>query len=83
MVEATSCSFLPKAAVEIWHADADTARLVTFRTVYPGGTWAARPTSLKVHVGGNIVHSQLFFDEAINDAVYAPRPTAATRSSAP
>jgi protocatechuate 3,4-dioxygenase beta subunit len=99
VVDATSCSVLPKAAVEIWHADAggnysgfgaaasnttflrgvqiaDASGKVSFKTLYPGW-YMGRATHihLMVHVGGNVVHTgQLFFDEAINDAVYARAP---------
>jgi protocatechuate 3,4-dioxygenase beta subunit len=99
VVDATTCSFLPKAAVEIWHADAggnysgfgatesnttflrgvqiaDAIGKVHFTTVYPGW-YMGRATHihLMVHVDGNVVHTgQLFFDEAINDAVYARAP---------
>jgi protocatechuate 3,4-dioxygenase beta subunit len=47
--------------------------LVSFDTIYPGW-YQGRATHihLKVHRGGNTVHTgQLFFDEAVNDAVYA------------
>ena len=96
VVDASRCTPIPSASVEIWHADAvgnysgfnataenttflrgvqvsDAAGAVTFRTIYPGW-YQGRATHihLKVHVGGSVVHTgQLFFDEAINDAVYA------------
>lgn len=99
VVDATTCSFLPKAAVEIWHADAggnysgfgvtesnttflrgvqiaDATGKVHFTTVYPGW-YMGRATHihLMVHVDGKVVHTgQLFFDEAINDTVYARAP---------
>jgi protocatechuate 3,4-dioxygenase beta subunit len=44
-----------------------------FHTVYPGW-YQGRATHihLKVHVGGNVVHTgQVFFDESVNSAVYA------------
>jgi protocatechuate 3,4-dioxygenase beta subunit len=47
-----------------------------FNTIYPGW-YQGRATHihLKVHVGGNAVHTgQLFFDEATNHAVYANAP---------
>jgi protocatechuate 3,4-dioxygenase beta subunit len=47
-----------------------------FTTIYPGW-YQGRATHihLKVHVGGNAVHTgQLFFDEAANQAVYANAP---------
>jgi protocatechuate 3,4-dioxygenase beta subunit len=48
----------------------------TFLTIYPGW-YVGRATHIhvKVHVGGNEVHTgQLFFDESANDAVYATAP---------
>ena len=48
----------------------------SFLTVYPGW-YQGRATHihLKAHVGGSVIHtSQLFFDEPINDAVYARSP---------
>ncbi len=101
VADATTCSPLPDAAVEIWHADAggnysgfnatadnttflrgvqiaDADGNVTFDTVYPGW-YEGRATHihLMVHVGGDVVHTgQLFFDEQINDAVYAGSPYA-------
>jgi protocatechuate 3,4-dioxygenase beta subunit len=47
-----------------------------FTTIYPGW-YPGRATHihLKVHVGGDTVHTgQVFFDEAVNDAVYAQDP---------
>ena len=99
VADATSCSAIPDAAVEIWHADAggnysgfnatadnttflrgvqiaDADGNVRFDTLYPGW-YEGRATHihLMVHVGGNVVHTgQLFFDEQINDAVYARSP---------
>ena len=96
---ATSCTPIPDAAVEIWHADAggnysgfnataanttflrgvqiaDAKGKVVFETLYPGW-YQGRATHihLMVHVGGSVVHTgQLFFDEQINDAVYARSP---------
>jgi protocatechuate 3,4-dioxygenase beta subunit len=55
-------------------ADADGN--VTFETLYPGW-YEGRATHihLMVHVGGDVVHTgQLFFDEGINDTVYARSP---------
>src|SRR5918911_3385921 len=52
---------------------------VTFQTIYPG--WYAGRTvhvHLKVHAGGQEVHtSQLFFDDAISDQVFAQPPYSA------
>ena len=62
--------------------------LALFRTVYPG--WYPGRTvhiHVKVHLGGNVVHTgQLYFPEAVTDAVYrkAPysaRPNRATRNA--
>jgi protocatechuate 3,4-dioxygenase beta subunit len=47
-----------------------------FLTIYPGW-YQGRATHIhvKVHVGGSVVHTgQLFFDESINQAVYATAP---------
>ena len=48
----------------------------TFVTVYPG--WYQGRTvhiHVKVHVGGNVVHTgQLFFNDALTDAVYRAKP---------
>jgi protocatechuate 3,4-dioxygenase beta subunit len=99
VADATSCTAIPDASVEIWHADAggnysgfnatadnttflrgvqiaDADGNVTFDTLYPGW-YEGRATHihLMVLVGGNVVHTgQLFFDEQINDAVYARSP---------
>ena len=62
--------------------------LAQFRTVYPG--WyqgRAVHIHVKVHVGGNVVHTgQLFFSDSLTDAVYrrAPyssRPNRTTRNA--
>ena len=62
--------------------------IATFQTVYPG--WYHGRTvhiHVKVHVGGNVVHTgQLFFADAVTDAVYrrAPytkRPSRTTRNA--
>ena len=72
----------------------DATGLAIFKTVYPG--WYPGRTvhiHVKVHVGGSVVHTgQLFFPDALTDAVYkrkaVPRPrrratrgTRTTRSS--
>jgi len=50
--------------------------VATFETIYPG--WypeRAVHVHLKVHVGGNVVHTgQLFFPAAVTDAVYRRAP---------
>ncbi len=50
--------------------------LAVFRTVYPG--WYMGRTvhiHVKVHVGGNVVHTgQLFFSDTLTDAVYKRTP---------
>jgi len=52
---------------------------VTFETIYPG--WYMGRTAhihVKVHAGGTVVHTgQLYFQDAITDAVYAKAPYAA------
>jgi protocatechuate 3,4-dioxygenase beta subunit len=52
------------------------AGLASFVTVYPG--WYTGRTvhiHVKVHVGGNVVHTgQLFFPDRITDAVYERKP---------
>jgi protocatechuate 3,4-dioxygenase beta subunit len=67
----------------------DAAGIATFQTVYPG--WYQGRTvhiHVKVHVAGNVVHTgQLFFSDAVTDAVYgrAPyrrRPNRTTRNAA-
>jgi protocatechuate 3,4-dioxygenase beta subunit len=99
VVDVDSCTPIPGASVEIWHADAtgnysgfgaassnttflrgiqtaDSSGKVTFRTIYPG--WyqgRAVHIHVKAHKGGNEVHTtQLFFDEATSDAVFASSP---------
>ena len=49
----------------------DASGNVTFRTIYPGW-YQGRATHihLKAHVAGGVHTTQLFFDEALNDAVY-------------
>jgi protocatechuate 3,4-dioxygenase beta subunit len=67
----------------------DAAGIARFQTVYPG--WYQGRTvhiHVKVHVGGNVVHTgQLFFNDAVTDAVYrrapyAKRPNRTTRNTA-
>jgi protocatechuate 3,4-dioxygenase beta subunit len=62
--------------------------LAQFRTVYPG--WYQGRTvhiHVKVHVGGNLVHTgQLFFSDSLTDAVYrrtpySSRPNRTTRNA--
>ena len=50
--------------------------VATFRTVYPGWyTGRAVHIHVKVHLGGSVVHTgQLFFPEAVTDAVYKRAP---------
>ena len=64
------------------------AGVATFETIYPG--WYPGRTvhiHVKVHVGGNVVHTgQLFFDDALTDAVYrrlpySRRPNRSTRNA--
>lgn len=54
----------------------DAKGLATFRTVYPG--WHPGRTvhiHVKVHIRGNVVHTgQLYFPDAITDAVYRASP---------
>jgi protocatechuate 3,4-dioxygenase beta subunit len=56
----------------------DAHGLAQFTTVYPG--WyqgRAVHIHVKVHVGGNVVHTgQLFFDDATTDRVYKAQPYA-------
>ena len=111
VLDASTCSPIKGATVDIWHADAsgvysgfgsgaasmtfmrgiqptDSHGLARFTTVYPG--WyrgRAVHIHVKVHAGGNVVHTgQLFFEDAITDAVYkmqpyAKRPNRDTRNS--
>ncbi|MEW6271490.1 MAG: intradiol ring-cleavage dioxygenase [Thermodesulfobacteriota bacterium] len=55
------------------------AAVTTFRTIYPGWYPGRTPhIHVKVRVGGSDVHTgQLYFDEAVTDAVYAQQPYAA------
>jgi protocatechuate 3,4-dioxygenase beta subunit len=50
--------------------------LATFQTVYPGWyTGRAVHIHVKVHVGGNVVHTgQLFFPDSLTDTVYHRAP---------
>jgi protocatechuate 3,4-dioxygenase beta subunit len=54
----------------------DAHGVANFKTVYPGWyTGRAVHIHVKVHVGGNVVHTgQFFFDEAVTDAVYTHAP---------
>ena len=99
VVDASTCSPIRGAAVDIWHADAsgvysgfgagaasrtfmrgiqptNAQGLASFITVYPGWyTGRAVHVHVKVHVGGNVVHTgQLFFSDAITDTVYRGAP---------
>lgn len=60
----------------------DTNGSVTFQTLYPG--WYRGRTvhiHMKVHVGGNQIHTtQLFFDDAFTDQVYAAHEPYASRN---
>jgi protocatechuate 3,4-dioxygenase beta subunit len=100
VVAAQSCSVIPGAVVEIWHADAlgnysgfngledrtfmrgrqtvGDAGIATFRTVYPGWYTGRTPhVHVKVLVAGSEAYTgQLYFDEAVTDAVYAQEPYA-------
>ena len=67
----------------------DAAGIATFQTVYPG--WYQGRTvhiHVKVHVGGNVVHTgQLFFNDTVTDGVYrrtpyTKRPNRTTRNAA-
>jgi protocatechuate 3,4-dioxygenase beta subunit len=55
---------------------ADRNGVAVFRTVYPGWyTGRAVHIHVKVHVGGNVVHTgQLFFSDTLTDAVYRRAP---------
>lgn len=50
--------------------------LAHFTTVYPGWyTGRAVHIHVKVHIGGNVMHTgQFFFDDALTDAVYTRAP---------
>jgi protocatechuate 3,4-dioxygenase beta subunit len=54
----------------------DAKGVAVFHTVYPG--WYQGRTvhiHVKVHLGGNVVHTgQLYFPDAVTDAVYAAAP---------
>ena len=54
----------------------DASGVATFQTIYPG--WyrgRAVHVHLKVHLGGNVVHTgQLFFSDTLTDAVYKRSP---------
>jgi protocatechuate 3,4-dioxygenase beta subunit len=56
--------------------------LALFRTVYPG--WYQGRTvhiHVKVHLGGNVVHTgQLYFPDAVTDAVYRNEPYSSRQS---
>lgn len=98
VANASTCTPIKDATVEIWHADAsgdysgfgagsssrtflrggqvsDANGKVTFSTIYPGW-YQGRATHihLKAHVRGAVHTTQLFFDEATSDAVYAKSP---------
>lgn len=58
------------------HQTTNGAGRATFETIYPGW-YMGRTTHIhvKVHVGGTVVHTgQLYFNDAITDAVYAKAP---------
>ena len=54
----------------------DAMGLAHFTTIYPGWyTGRAVHIHVKVHVGGNVVHTgQFFFNDAVTDAVYTRAP---------
>ena len=58
------------------HQKANAKGRATFDTIYPGWYRGRTPhIHLKVHVGGNAVHTgQLFFRDALSAAVYRARP---------
>jgi len=99
VVDASTCSPIRNAAVDVWHADAsgvysgfgagassrtfmrgvqptDGQGIAVFDTVYPG--WyqgRAVHIHVKVHLGGNVVHTgQLFFPDPLTDVVYKRSP---------
>lgn len=57
----------------------DAGGRATFETIYPG--WYVGRTAhlhVKAHVGGTVIHTgQLYFDDAVTDAVYRRQPYAA------
>ncbi|HXG75299.1 MAG TPA: intradiol ring-cleavage dioxygenase, partial [Gaiellaceae bacterium] len=63
----------------------DARGLVTFRTIYPG--WYPGRTvhvHVKVALGGNVVHTgQLYFPDALTDAVFRRQPYARRPSRSP
>jgi protocatechuate 3,4-dioxygenase beta subunit len=98
VADATRCTPIAGAVVEIWHADAqgvysgfgsgasdrtflrgsqvtDANGVATFDTIYPGW-YQGRATHIHMKArqskGASQVHTgQMFFDEAVNDAVYS------------
>src|SRR5579862_6803778 len=99
VVDASTCSSIKGATVDVWHADAggvysgfgagassrtfmrgvqptDGQGIAVFDTVYPG--WykgRAVHIHVKVHLGGNVVHTgQLFFPDPLTDVVYKRSP---------
>jgi len=98
VADATRCTPIPGAVVEIWHADAqgaysgfgagasnrtflrgsqvtDANGVATFDTIYPGW-YQGRATHIHMKArqskSASQVHTgQMFFDEAVNDAVYS------------
>ena len=54
----------------------DAKGIATFQTIYPGWyTGRAVHIHVKVHLGGNVVHTgQLFFPDTLTDAVYRGAP---------
>jgi protocatechuate 3,4-dioxygenase beta subunit len=103
VADATRCTPIPGAVVEIWHADAqgvysgfgagasnrtflrgsqvaDANGVATFDTIYPGwyqGRAAHIHMKARQSKAASQVHTgQMFFDEAVNDAVYGGGPYA-------
>jgi protocatechuate 3,4-dioxygenase beta subunit len=110
VVDAKTCSPIPKADVELWHCDAagvysgfeaastggppggggatdetrylrghqraDASGHARFVTIYPGWYRGRTPhIHLKVHVGGDVVHTgQVFMSERITARVYRQAP---------
>jgi protocatechuate 3,4-dioxygenase beta subunit len=58
------------------HQKTDAGGVVRFDTIYPGWYRGRTPhIHLKVHVGGDVVHTgQLFFADAVSAAVYKRSP---------